>query len=106
MTAQACTAQSGNVDGPAAPDSTGVETGRYEKCFRPDRDRRGFVKTRRKKYLKWHLTALLEPKVILSCMVTSGKTADSPILGRMLGKIRRAGICTDGRMFCADRGYD
>ena len=105
-TAQLCMAEDRWRDGICASDSTGVETDRYVRRRVPDKTRHGFAQKRARRHLKWHVTAILDPKVILCSQITSGSTGDSPVLRTMLGRIRRLGIPVRGSVFCADRGYD
>ena len=72
----------------------------------PSKNRPGFVQKRIKKYLKWHITAILDYKIILTCRITSGSTNDSPVLRTMLRRMKKLGMSCRDSIFCADRGYD
>ncbi len=59
-----------------------------------------------KKYLKWHVAAVLGLQVIVACRITSDKMADTTILEDLLKRIKRIGIGFSGSIFNADKGYD
>jgi hypothetical protein len=94
--ARLCIAESGWAKGIVAADSTGVETDRYETA------EVRLKKTRRKGYIKYHVTAILDYNIILAARITSSRTADSPTLRRMLKDLPQM----EGSIFNADRAYD
>ena len=90
----------------AAPDSTAVETDRYEDAQRPDKKKKGFVATRVKTYLKYHITVILGYQIVLAALITASNVTDTEMLKPMLDEIKRRGYDVAGRRFSADRGYD
>jgi hypothetical protein len=104
--AHLCLKESGWKKGILGSDSTGVETDRYEDEVRPVKKKRKFEVVRVKRYLKWHITAVLDHLVILSARTTSKRTHDSPVLRTMLNKLKKYGVDLAGSIFNADRGYD
>ncbi len=104
--ARLCIKESGWDGGMLAADSTAVETRIYEDHVMPDKTRREFAPKRRRKYLKWHITAILEHNIILTARTTSNRIQDSPVLGTMLSHMKKFGMYFPGSVFNADRGYD
>ena len=101
-----CLKESGWRKGILASDSTGVESDRYNYEIRPLKSKMKFEKLRVKRYLKWHVTAILDHLIILSTRLTNKKTHDSPILRTMLNRLKKHGVDLTGSIFNADRGYD
>lgn len=57
-----------------------------------------------KRYLKWHITTVLDHLVILNVRTTSKRTHDSPILRTMLNRLKKYGVDLAGSIFNVDRG--
>jgi hypothetical protein len=91
-----CIAESGWVKGIVAPDSTGVETDRYETVEVK------MKQTRRKITVKYHVIAILDYNIILAAKITSSRTNDSPTAKQMLKRLPMM----EGSIFDADKGYD
>ena len=89
-------------EGLLGADSTGVETARYEKAMIACKGRR------RKRYVTFHIFAILDLMVVAVVQVTSSRTRDSPILRRMVKQMLRNGIAETvyGEVFNADKAYD
>ena len=105
-TARQCMEAAGVTEGILAADSTGVETDRYETAERPDKTRHEFAPKRIKRYLKWHVTAILGLQIIPSCRITSNRTTDTVVLKTTLNRIAGIKRVFDGWVFDADKGYD
>ena len=105
-TANACMDAACVSDGTLAADSTGVETDRYWMVAKPDKNRHKFTYARTKRYVKWHITALLGLQVILSCRITSSNIHDTVVLRTMLNSVEDLGRSFAGWRFNADKGYD
>ena len=89
-----------------AVDSTGVETDRYDKKkIRPIKHKKRFDKVRSKRFLKWHVIAILDPLIILTARITSSNTHDSPVLRSMLSKVKSI-YDLNGSTMNADSAYD
>lgn len=103
-TVRSCIKASGwdRKKGILASDSTGVETGRYERAVIAGRKRR------KKKHLTLHVVAILDLMVITAVQVTSNRTRDSPTLRRMVKQMMRTDLAKEvfGGFFNADKAYD
>ena len=73
-----------------ATDSRGVETDIYDEKVRPIKRKNGkrFEKVRIKRFLKWHIIAILDHMIILACSITSSSTHGSPVLRKMLNGVK------------------
>lgn len=83
-----------------------METDRYEYEVRPVKSKKKFEMIKVKRYLKWHITTVLDHLVILNVRTTSKRTHDSPILRTMLNRLKKYGVDLAGSIFNVDRGYD
>ena len=101
-----CLNESGWKKGIIASDSTGVETDGYRYEVRPVKSKKKFERITLKQYLKWHVTAILDHLIILSARFTSKKTHDSPVLRKMLNRLKKDGVDFVGSIFNGDRRYD
>ena len=101
-----CLKESGWKKGILGSDSTGLETDRYEYEVRPVKSKKKFEMIKVKRYLKWHITTVLDHLVILNVRTTSKRTHDSPVLRTMLNRLKKYGVDLAGSIFNADRGYD
>ncbi len=102
-----CIKESGWRNGMLATDSTGVETDVYDKKVKPVKRKSGkrFEEVRIKRFLKWHVIAVLDYMVILASTITSSRTHDSPVLRTMLKSVK--GIFDlHSSMMNADGAYD
>lgn len=108
-TALMCIRESNWKGGMIGADSTGVETDVYDKKERPvkhrNEEKKGFEKARVKRFLKWHVVAILDYLIILACNITSSRTHDSPVLRRMLKSMKRV-FELHGSTMNADGAYD
>lgn len=100
-----------NATAPLGADSSGIETTRYEYVETPDSTLYDFMPleeepSRFKKYLKYHITAILGHQIILTAITTPSNVHDSKMLPVMLEKIKKFGFDFSGQYFNADRGYD
>ena len=70
-------------------DSSGVETTRYKTVTRPFKREKNFVEVARKTYLKYHITAVLDLRIILESEITASSVNDIAMLPVVLGKMKR-----------------
>lgn len=104
-TAMICIRESKWEKGMFGADSTGVETDVYDKKVRPNKKEKKFEKTRVKRFLKWHIVAILDYLIILTCNITSSRTHDSPVLRRMMRSVKKV-FDLHGSTMNADGAYD
>jgi len=106
-TALMCIGESGWRKGMLATDSTGVETDVYEEKVKPVKRKSGkrFEKVRMRRFLKWHIIAILDYMVILASGITSSRRHDSPVLRKVLESIRNTFVL-HGSTMNADGAYD
>ena len=64
-----------------------------------------FEKVRVRRFLKWHIIAILDCMIILACSITSSKRHDSPVLRRMLKQVKNT-FDLHGAIMNADGAYD
>ncbi len=102
-----CIKESDWRKGMLATDSTGVETDIYDEKVKPVKRKNGkrFEKVRMKRFLKWHIIAILDHMIILASSITSSRRHDSPVLRKMLESIRNA-FDLHGSVMNADGAYD
>jgi len=102
-----CIKESDWRKGMLATDSTGVETDVYEKKVKPVKRKSGkkFEEIRIKRFLKWHVIAILDYMVILASSITGSRAHDSPVLRMMLKGVKNAFVL-NGSMMNADGAYD
>ena len=105
-TARLCMAEAAGATGPLGADSSGVETTRYETVVRPLKREKDFVEMARKKYLKYHITAVLGLQIILELETMSGNVNDVTMLPPMLAEVKRHDLLPAPSVLHADRGYD
>ena len=108
-TSKLCIDEAAGATGPLGADSSGVETTRHEIVVRPLKSEKDFVEMERKKYLKYHITAILGLQIILESDITPSNVPDVVMLPPMLDEIQRQGLpdlLQDPLVFHADRGYD
>ena len=55
----------------------------------PSKGRRNFVEVARKTYLKYHITAVLDLRIILESEITASSVNDIAMLPVVLGKMKR-----------------
>ncbi len=104
-TALMCMQESNWKKGMLAADSTGVETDIYDEKIRPVKKEKKFEKVRVKRFLKWHILAVLDCMVILATRITSGNAHDSPAFRIMLKDVKRI-FSLHGSIMNADGAYD
>lgn len=95
-TAQLCIAQSGWTRGVVAPDSTGVETDRYQTVEIK------MKKTRKRIIVKFHVIAILDYNIILAAKVTSKYAGDSPTFRQLFSILPQM----EGSVLDGDKAYD
>ena len=100
-----CMQESNWKKGILAADSTGVETDIYDKKVRPIKSEKRFEKVRVKRFLKWHIVAVLDHLIILASTITSSSTHDSPVLRITLKKVKST-FDLHGSIMNADKAYD
>ena len=105
-TAHAVHRRGGQRNRPLGADSSGVETTRYETVTRPFKREKNFVEVARKMYLKYHITAVLDLRIILESKITASSVNDIAMLPVVLGKMKRQGLSSGPDVFNADRGCD
>jgi len=88
-------------------DSTGVETDIYDKKVKPvkRKNEKKFEEIRVKRFLKWHIIAILDYLVILASSITSSRRHDSPVLRKMLKQVKNV-FDLHGSTMNADGAYD
>jgi len=94
--AQLCIHEAGWRRGIVAPDSTGVETDRYETV------EIRMKKTRKRITVKFHVVAILDYNIILAAKVTSSYAGDSPTFRQLFRPLPQM----EGSILDADRAYD
>jgi len=95
-TAQLCIGESGWIRGVVAPDSTGVETDRYETVEVK------MKKARKRIIVKYHVIAILDYNIILAAKVTSKYAGDSPTFRQLFRPLPQM----EGSILDADKAYD
>lgn len=94
--AQLCIHESGWTRGIVAPDSTGVETDRYQTVEIK------MKKTRKRIIVKYHVVAILDYNIILAAKVTSKYAGDSPTFRQLFKPLMQM----EGSILDADKAYD
>ena len=94
--ARLCIRESGWRRGIVAPDSTGVETDRYETV------EIRMKKTRKRITIKFHVVAILDYNIILAAAVTSEHAGDSPTFRQLFRRLPQM----EGSVLDADKAYD
>lgn len=94
--AQLCIVESGWKRGIVAPDSTGVETDRFETVEIK------MKKTRKRVVVKFHVVAILDYNIIIAATVTSKYAGDSPTFRQLFKPLPQM----EGSVLDADKGYD
>ena len=99
-TAQMCMETAGWTSGSTASDSSGVEMDRYETV-----EKDGLEK-RRKKYDKYHVTAILGLQIVLDSRITPSDTHDTKVLGPMMETIKEQELDIGPSTHSCDTAYD
>lgn len=94
--ARLCIQESGWTRGVVAPDSTGVETDRYETVEVKMKE------TRKRITVKFHVIAILDYNIILAAKVTGSHAGDSPTFRQLFRRLPQMEVS----MLDADKAYD
>ena len=90
----------GWMSGSTASDSNGVEMYRYEAV------KKDGLEKRRKKYSKYHVTAILGLQIIPDSRITPGDTHDTKVLDPMLETIKEQKLDMGPSTHSCDTAYD
>lgn len=94
--ARLCVQESGWTRGVVAPDSTGVETDRYEAVEVKMKE------IRKRITVKFHVVAILDYNIILAAKVTGSHAGDSPTFRQLFRRLPQM----EGSVLDADKAYD
>ena len=100
QTARMCMETAGWISGSTASDSSGVEMDRHETVMKNG------LEKRRKKYAKYHVTAILGLQIVLDSRITSSNTHDTKVLGPMIETISEQGLDMGPSTHSCDIAYD
>ena len=100
QTARMCMETAGGTSGSTASDSSGVEMDRYETV------KKNGLEKRRKKYAKYHVTAILGLQIVLDSRIAPSNTHDTKVLGPMIETISEQELDMGPSTHSCDTAYD